>query len=206
MMLAIPPALASLGAHAQFIHVKLVADPARPGKTIKLPINWRTGQVADAHDPAIWMASAQALAMLPAWGPGYCLGWVLTRAAGVWCLDVDNCVTPAGQWTETATKLMALLGGAAIEVSQSRKGLHLWGMGAVGEHSMKCTSLGLEFYTEKRFIALTGEMLGGDARTDHTPAIASLVASCFPPRVAAEAADWTDGPCAEWNGPRMMTT
>ena len=108
--------------------------------------------------------------------------------------------------TEQSNAERIKMGGAAIEVSQSRKGLHLWGMGAVGEHSMKCTSLGLEFYTEKRFIALTGEMLGGDARTDHTPAIASLVASCFPPRVAAEAADWTDGPCAEWNGPRMMTT
>ena len=200
-MRVLPPALAPLGAHAQFIHVKLVPDPERPGKTIKLPIDWRTGRAWDAHDPAIWMTGTQALALLPAWGPEYCLGWTMTRAAGVWCVDVDDCITPAGQWSETATKLMALLHGAAIELSQSRKGLHLWGSGPVPEHGCKCEPLHIELYSDKRFIALTGEMLGGDARTDHTSAIASLVVSCFPPDPIVEAADWTDGPCAEWNGP-----
>lgn len=200
-MRSLPQALAPLAAHAQFILVRLVPDAAKPGKTIKLPIDWRDGKVADAHNPAIWMAAPHALALLPAWGPGYCLGWVLTRAAGVWCLDVDNCVTPAGQWTETATKLMALLNGAAIELSQSRKGLHFWGMGSVPPHSTKCAALSLEMYSSARFIALTGNILGGDCFTDHTPALAALVANCFPPREAVEPADWSEGPCAEWHGP-----
>ena len=199
-MRALPPAFAPLGAHAQFILVKLVPSQAKPGKTDKFPVDYRSGRVSDAHDRGIWMSWAQAAGMPEVWGPNFCLGWVLTREAGVWCVDVDNCVVN-GQWSDTAVRLMQLLSGAAVELSQSRQGLHLWGMGQVPPHSSKCTPLGIECYTEKRFIALTGEVLAGDARTDHTAAIATLVAACFPPRAEVLPAEWSDGPCAEWRGP-----
>jgi KaiC/GvpD/RAD55 family RecA-like ATPase len=58
----------------------------------------------------------------------------------------------------------------------------------------------LEFYTEARFIALTGNVLAGDAGTVHDAAIAHLVATCFPPREVVTA-EVGEGPCAEWRGP-----
>lgn len=200
-MRAIPPALAALAAHPHFIFVRLVPDPAKPGKTIKVPVNGLTGQAWDAHDRKIWMAADHAVALLPAWGPGHCLGWVLTPETGIFCLDLDKCITSAAQWTEPAVQMMRLLPGAAIEVSQSRRGLHLWGKATAGPHTMKCAALNAEFYTELRFIALTGEILAGDAATDHTRAVARLVATYFPPRAPVALADWSDGPCTEWRGP-----
>lgn len=193
--------MAALAAHPNFIIVKLVPSRTKPGKTEKFPVDWRTGEVVDAHNPAIWMPWEQAAVLAPSWGPGYCLGFVLTPTTGLWCLDVDNCVTPEGQWSDTAQRLFALLPRAAAELSVSRRGLHFWGSGPVPEHSKKCTALGLELYTELRFLAITLEVLQGDASADHAAEIARLVASCFPPRndPGVDAPD--DGPCAEWRGP-----
>lgn len=197
---AITKGLASLATHPNFILVKLVPNRTKPGKLDKFPCDWRTGQVVDAHNPEIWMPWEQASMLLPAWGQGYCLGWVITPATGVWCLDVDNCVTPEGQWSDTAARLFALLPRAAAEVSLSRKGLHFWGTGPVPPHGKKCTALGLELYTELRMVALTCEVLQGDASADHTAEIASLVASCFPPPAAMQSAP-DSGPSPEWRGP-----
>lgn len=200
-MAAIVKGLAALAAHPNFILVKLVPSRTKPGKLDKFPCDWRSGQVVDAHNPAIWMPWEQASALLPAWGTGYCLGWVITPATGIWCLDVDNCVTPEDQWSETAKQLFGLLPRAAAELSLSRKGLHFWGSGPVPPHAKKCVPLGLELYTELRFIALTCEVLQGDASADHTAEIASLVASCFPLRNGPGVDAPDTGPAADWRGP-----
>lgn len=199
-MRPLPAGMAALAAHPNFILVRLVPSVVRPGRTEKLPVDWRTGQVVDAHDRSHWMAYHQAAPMPALWGDDYTLGWVLTREAGLWCVDVDHCLV-GGQWSDTARRLMHLLQGAAVELSQSREGLHLWGRGHVPAHSSKCAPLGLELYTEARFIALTGEVLAGDASTDHSAAMASLVPACFPPKAEVAPADWTDGPCEGWRGP-----
>lgn len=198
-MSTLPPSLAALAARAQFILVKLVPSATKPGKSDKLPVDWRTGAVATAHDPACWMPLAQAEVLLAGFGAGHCLGYVLTEADPLWCLDVDNCVV-AGKWTPTAERLFALLPGAAVELSLSRQGLHFWGMGPVPPHKTKNTALGLELYTAKRFIALTGEVLQGDAHADCSAGLAQLVAACFAPDAGATSAP-DEGPAPEWRGP-----
>lgn len=196
-----PAGMAALAAHPQFILVKLVLTDT-PGKFNKLPMDWRTGAAADAHKAAIWMPWAQAAAIVSAWGAGYCLGFVLTEQDPFWCLDVDGCVTDQGQWSGVALKMFETLHGAAVELSVSRRGLHFWGTGPVPPHGKKCTALGLELYTEKRFIALTLDVLRGDAGTDHAAALRVLVAEHFPPRAETAApAAGPSGPCAEWRGP-----
>ena len=49
----LPAALQPLNTYRQFIVYKLQPS-SRPGKMDKMPVDWRTGNVADAHDPAIW--------------------------------------------------------------------------------------------------------------------------------------------------------
>ena len=205
-MKSLPSGFAALGRWAQFILVRLVPSTTKPGRTEKVPFDWRTGTNANAHDPAIWLSADAAIVQLSMWGDavvpgdvGVCLGFVLTRNASIWCLDLDHCIRD-GKWTPVAEQVMRSLHGAAVEVSQSGEGIHIWGTGSAPTHTMKCAALGMEFYTEARFIALTGNVLAGYASTVHDAAIAHLVATCFPPREVVTA-EVGDGPCAEWRGP-----
>jgi hypothetical protein len=203
-VLALPPALAPLGALNQFIIVRLVPSATRPGKTEKFPIDWRDGSVSNAHDPDIWVDAKTACAMAPVWGADHCVGFVFTRDCGFWFLDVDGCLQPDGTWSPIARELCAALPGAAVEVSQSGRGLHLFGRGLVPPHSSKrgeAQRLGLEFYTEGRFVALTGNGAVGSADADLTLHIAPVVARYFPPAEAGTAVALDAGPVPEWRGP-----
>jgi putative DNA primase/helicase len=203
-MLELPPPLAPLAAWPQFIIVRLVPSTTKPGKTDKFPIDWRDGSVSNAHDPAIWVDAKTACAMAPVWGADHCVGFVFTRDAGFWFLDVDGCLQPDGTWSPIARELCAALPGAAVEISQSGRGLHLFGRGLVPPHSSRrgeAQQLGLEFYTEGRFVALTGQGAIGSADADLTLRLAHIVARYFPPAEMSAAVALDAGPVPEWRGP-----
>jgi primase/DNA polymerase family protein/uncharacterized protein DUF5906 len=204
-MLQLPAALATLGLYRQFIVYVLVP---RPDKTDKFPVDHRTGQIpakggGGAHDPSIWTDFATAANAARVFGPGYGVGFVFTRNDPFWFLDIDGCLAPgATTWSALALQLLAALPGAAVEISSSGKGLHVIGTGTAPEHGCKNQALGLEFYTEGRFIALTGTSAQGDVGANLTPVLPWLVNTFFPPRAPGEApADWTNAPVAEWSGP-----
>lgn len=201
-MHALPQALQALASYRQFIVFKLVPSATRPGKSDKLPCDFRSGRVASAHDQTIWTDAATAMAAAAHYGAEFGTGFVFTREAGFWFLDVDGCYTPEAGWSPLAQSLVQALDGAAIEVSSSGKGLHFFGRGAVPEHGCTNKAYGLEFYTEGRFVALTGINTRGDAGADMSHLMPSLVAQFFPPSSgAAGSSEWTTGPCAGWNGP-----
>jgi len=188
----LPQALAPFHNHRQFI-TYVTRPSSRPGKTDKIPTDWRTGHPANAHDPSIWTDYATAAAHGP-------VGFVFTDADPFWFLDIDACLTPTG-WSPLATELCAALAGAACEVSISGTGLHLFGVGQVPKHKTKNSALGLEFYTSGRFVAIgTGAV--GNAMTDHTPAVAAIVAKYFQgAEVDPIMVGWAHTPVAEWRGP-----
>lgn len=189
--------LAPLAAYRQFIAVKLV--PLPNGKTDKLPVS-PFGQVGvDAHDAANWQSWIEADALARALGAGHTVGFVLTAADPFWCLDIDHCLKPDGSWSDLALQLVAALPGTAREVSQSGTGLHIWGAGPVPEHSKKNTKLGIELYTELRFIAL-GHGHVGEIVPD-APGIAQVAANLFPPRLATAHEIPDTGPREDWAGP-----
>jgi putative DNA primase/helicase len=202
-MLALPPALAPLNAHRQFIIVRLTPHPTKPGKTEKLPIDWRDGSVSNAQDSEIWIDAKTACAMAPVWGADHCVGFVFTRDLGRWFMDIDGCLQPDGTWNSIAREMCAALPGAAIEVSQSGRGLHLFGRGLVPPHSSRrgeAQRNGLEFYTEGRFVALTGDRAVGNADADLTLQIGAVVQQWFPPAEVGTAL-LDAGPVPEWRGP-----
>jgi hypothetical protein len=198
---SLPPPLAALGAYRQFIIYRLVPS-AKPHKMDKLPCDWRTGAVVSAHNPAAWCSFDEAAAAVAA-GRGHGVGFVFTVNDPFWFLDIDGALQADGQWSALAADLCRRFAGAAVEVSQSGTGLHIIGSGGVPPHGCKNIPLGLELYTELRFIALTGSQASGDARTDCTAALAELVPVTFPPGAAAGAGpdEWTTEPVAEWEGP-----
>lgn len=203
----LPAAFAAMAQYPQFILYKLVPSATKPGKMDKLPVDWCTGQLPPKGEggAAIWTTFANVAAVAPLYGPGYGVGFSFAESDPFWFLDIDNCLidTPTPHWSDVAMEICAALPGCAIEISQSGRGLHLFGTGTVPDHSCKNIPLGLEFYTEGRFVALTGIGATGNCTTDHTAALPGIVQRYFPtdPSTSITPADWTTAPCPEWRGP-----
>ena len=203
-MQTLPPGLRALAAYPQWIICQLVPDPQRLGKTQKYPVHPDTLHIHDAHDPAIWLTQPAVESRLAELGPDYRLGSVFTAADPFFFLDIDGALQADGTWSPLATRLCQQFAGAYVEVSQSGKGLHIIGSAAVmPEHACKNVPLGLELYTEGRFVALTGLHASGDAGVDATLQLAQLTADYFPPRAGGQlvAPEWTDGPREGYGGP-----
>jgi len=201
----ISPVLQALTAHQQFIVYRRELSKTRPGKTDKIPCDYRTGGNANAHDPDFWTDATTAINAAATRGVCYDIGFVLTAECKLFCLDIDNCLQPNNQWSPLALQLCAMFPGAAIEISQSGCGLHIWGTytGDMPLHGCKNLALGIELYTERRFIALgRPESAKGDAATDCTLALQCAIVLYFSPESAqAPAQEWTAIPCPEWCGP-----
>ena len=203
----LPEALAAMAAYRQFIVCQFVPDTERPGKTHKYPISIHTGARHDAHDASIWLDAAAACATASAWGAGYGVGFVFTEADPFWFIDVDNCLdSVTGQWTPIVHELCATLPGAAVEISQSGRGLHLFGYGSAPKDRRKkdYTNQLFDLYTERRFVALTGTSITGSMMAaDYTPALYALSEKWLK-RVTGEDGrdtEWSYGPVADWHGP-----
>ena len=197
-MLVLPDALRPLAEFNQFI---LWTTATRHGKLVKLPVDYRTASVADAHNPDAWLPADKALNYAAQYGPEYGVGFVFTSEDPYFFVDLDKCLNPDNTtWSQVATDVMSKLPGAAIEVSQSGRGLHIIAKGVSPAHGCKNIPLGLEMYTEGRFVALTGTNAIGDAGLDLSAYLPGLVASYFPQSVGGAVGDmeWTEEPVAEW--------
>lgn len=203
-MQSIPSALAGLSRYPQFVLFKLVPSQTRAGKTDKFPVDWRTGHVANAHDAAIWTTFDNAIASVGA-GRGHGVGFVFTTNDPFFFVDIDNALQADGTWSDVARYLCAAFPGAAVEVSSSGRGLHIIGSGAhaaPANHACKNIPLNLEFYTQERFVALTGTNAVGDVSADMSVVLPWLTTHYFPERAdAINSADWTSAPRADWRGP-----
>jgi hypothetical protein len=187
--------LAALTHWRQFILWKTVL---KDGKLIKIPVSPHTGQLCNAHDAGSWVDADTAAAAAPGFECG--VGFVFTEADPFFFLDIDKCAVD-GQWSQLAQNILAMLPGAAVEISQSGNGLHIFGRTAPIEHKCKDSKLGIELYTSGRFVALTDLETVGDAATDCSASLAGVVATYFAPSIAASVVSPQDGPRADWSGP-----
>lgn len=200
-MQQLPQAFAAMAQCRQFMLYLLTPNVNKPGKMNKLPANiW--GQIVSAHDSTQWVSAQEAIGAAQLLGPQYGVAFVFTKEAGFWFIDLDNHFDGAA-WSPMSQQICAMFAGAAMELSQSGKGLHLFGRGTAPEHGCRNDALGLEFYTEGRFVALTGVQAMGDSGTDHTAALAAFVATYMPMGAGKHsgAFELTTGPVAEWRGP-----
>lgn len=197
----LPVAFQALDQFKQFIVYVLSPSKTRTGKMDKYPVDYRSGQVANAHDSAIWLDANGAIAAAKQLGAGYGVGFVFTENDPFWFLDIDNCLSECGtKWNDVAMHLLTAFSGAAVEVSSSGKGLHIIGSGKPPKHSCKNSHYNLEFYTAARFIALTGLQASGNAGMDFTATVEWLVQNFFPANATPAQQDWTSTPCEQWNG------
>lgn len=189
----------------QWIIVKYVQRP--DGKTDKLPVDHRTLQMFTTgsnwqQDPDAWTSYEQAITLTQLAGPGYGIGFLFTPADPFFFLDIDNCLinnVPSA----TAVEMVGRFPGAAVEVSQSGRGLHIFGnyTGPEPAHCCKNIPLSIELYTSGRFAAITGDRAIGDSRTDCTMALSTLIAERFTPSEQSVEQQWTTGPAPGYTGP-----
>jgi len=168
-------------------------------KDVKVPIDPHTGEMLSAHDPANWTTADRAVSMAKQL-PGHGVAFVFTRADPFFFLDLDHALVD-GTWNEQALILLDRFKGCAIELSQSGTGLHIFGRTARVEHSMKNVPLGLECYTELRFVALTGNEISGDCNFDATQAFYETAQEYFPPKSTKGLVALTDSAQPGWDGP-----
>jgi hypothetical protein len=190
-MTSLPQALVPLSSYKQFILWKTINGR-------KIPFNPETLEAASSTNPSHW-SDADTVFSVANELPEFHVGFVFTEQDPFWFLDIDKCYEN-GAWSPLATELMGSLPGAAVEVSQSGRGLHIFGTGAVAEHARKNTALHIELYTSERFVALTGNTsTNGSAAADLTSQINAIAKVYFPPKITDGKVDgWTTEPVPEW--------
>ena len=198
----LPQSLALLASYRQFIVYILQDSKARPGKTDKLPIDYRSGQVANAHDQAIWTDAQTAIATANAFGDQYGVGFVFTKDDPFFFLDIDDCIARCGtKWNDIAITMLSTFHGAAVEISSSGRGLHIIGSGRVPPHGCRNAEHKLELYTQGRFVALTGNGAMGSASNDSSVQLIWLVDQYFSNQTEPKTShEWTKEATDGWNG------
>lgn len=179
---------AGLSKFDQFIVCKF-APGDKPGKTVKFPCN-RYGIVTSPHE-ADRLSYTEAKRLARDKGDNYGVGFVITEDDPFYCLDIDGALQPDNTWSPLATELCQTFPDALIELSNSRKGLHIWFKAQKFEHGNKNVPLNIELYSRDRFIAL-GQVLQGSADVEHSEAVNRIIAKYFPVKEAVNSAEWRD--------------
>ncbi len=172
--------------HSKFIICKL---EQRGDRTEKMPCNAQ-GIVTSLHT-ADRMTLEQAQQTAAGLGSNYRAG-VIIDGDGRWCVDIDGALQDDNSWSGLATELCTQFAGCYVEVSQSGKGLHIFGYSAsIPPHASKNVPLHIELYSDNRFICL-GHPGQGDMFFDASAALNAAVSRYFPAQEQTTAAEWTN--------------
>lgn len=199
-------ALHALTSYKQFIVYKLVPDPHKPGKMKKFPCDATTGQMFPKdyqwqrrpECQVDWFTAYMAAATF---GPSYGVGFLFTPNDPFFFLDLDGCINPDNSYAEIVNNVYGYFQGCAVEISQSGTGLHIFGTYEnMPPHG--CRKAGMEFYHEWRFVALTGNVTGGDAATSGQEYLQAFITNYLPPGSDGPGliTDWTTEPRSDWRG------
>lgn len=171
-----------------FIVCKTVPSQTKPGRTDKMPCNV-TGEVVSLH-VADRMNIEQARATAALLGEQYRPAVILT-GDGRFCIDIDGALQPDNTWSALASELCQTFAGCYVEVSNSGKGLHIFGYSpSIPEHACKNIPLHIELYTSDRFICMGGAAQG-DMMHDASIPLNAVVARYFPQTEQLNSAEWT---------------
>lgn len=204
-MLNLPEPLRAMASYSQFILWEARWD-ATKNKFQKIPINPHTVRPFPKdedwqNDPKYWTSFSHAQ-QICALSPEHHVGFIFTEKDPFFFVDIDSALLPDGSWSPLAMDLCTAFQGCAVEISQSGRGLHIFGVGhAPVGHRCRDDKIGLEFYTSGRFVALTGTSAIGDSGLRCETGVQFLIEKYLPPRAVHGAQDWTSEPDPAWEGP-----
>lgn len=119
----------------------------RNGRDSKRPV-MVDGRPASSTNPGTWTSFESAKGSATGSGVGFALG------NGVGCIDLDDAIVD-GRVADWAQRIIDACPPTFIEVSQSGRGLHIFGL--IPEMPGRNTGRGVEVYSTGRFIAMTGD-------------------------------------------------
>lgn len=126
----------------------------------KRPLAGR-GRLASVTDPAGWRSWQEVRRTTEGSG----IGFVLTGSGGMVCVDLDHALNDDGQPLPWCAELLATCPATWVEVSPSKRGLHVWGRGVVGKgRRTKVDCGGVEVYDRGRYITVTGERFSATSK------------------------------------------
>jgi primase-polymerase (primpol)-like protein len=207
----LPEPLAALAHYKQFCIYKLVPNLDIPGKMNKFPCDF-AGGIRDAHDETIWLDAQTAVTTAGLYGDEYGVAFVFTENDPFYFFDIDDCLLPDGEtWSPIAMELLGRFSGAAVEVSQSGRGLHIFGTGSPttppderrkkAKDPISGNSKGLfDLYTEKRFVALTGRSMLGSVSHLADQVQLDYIVEYWLKKGGGGSEEWTSEPTAAWTG------
>jgi len=188
-----------------FIICKTVPSQTKPERTEKMPCNV-TGEVVSLH-VAERMSIEEARTTASLLGEQYRPA-VILNGDGRFCIDIDGALQPDNTWSPLATELCQTFAGCYVEVSNSGKGLHIFGYSpTIPDHSSKNIPLHIEMYSDNRFICL-GSSAQGDMMCDASGPLNTTVARYFPASEQVTSAEWTtshnEGSCPVEDDARLI--
>jgi hypothetical protein len=156
----IPPALKSA---RQWVAWRL---GKRDGEVTKLPYKNRPGyRLASSTDPATWTLFDVVLrgaSQMRDHSQPFGVGFVFTERDDFFCIDLDKVRDPASGVIEPWAAEIVRAFNTFTEVSQSGRGIHIVGIGRKPWPACRhYQNPQLEVYSEKRFLAVTGDRLAG---------------------------------------------
>lgn len=136
---------------------KLERDPK--GRPTKVPYSPHYDGRASSTNPQTWGTFGEAVRKFES-RPDYYNGvsLIISKNYGLVFIDIDHCIDGDGVMNETASDIVGSFGEQFMEFSQSGTGIHIITRGQIPK-SFKNSQNGVEMYADKRFCALTGNVL-----------------------------------------------
>jgi hypothetical protein len=170
--------LSCVSDYPRFVVSKIIKG--REGEILKIPCD-PNGHKSDHTNPANHLSLEECQERVKKLGSDFRVGLSIVKSDNFFLLDIDNAYDrEKGAWSSLAKDLRKRFVGCYTEISQSGSGIHI--IGRVNEdipHVCKNTRLDIEFYTDKRFVVLTGYEAEGDWLFDATEQAKETVREYF---------------------------
>jgi NrS-1 polymerase HBD domain/Family of unknown function (DUF5906) len=137
----------------------------------KNPLNPHTGYRVSINDTSAYVSYQQAVIAVK---KHQATGVAFVIHEPFFFIDIDDCITN-GIMSPLAHELIAQFKSAYIETSISGNGIHIIGQGIAPPHKCRREDIGLEFYTERRFVALTLTEATGSMEFDASKLLPAFV-------------------------------
>lgn len=158
---------------------RLEAD--NKNRLTKVPYSPKNNGRASSTNPLTWGTFNQAVQKFESRSNYYNgISLIISKDYGLVFIDIDHCSEPEGTWSETACDIVGAFQHSYIERSQSGTGIHIITKGTIPK-SFKNSQNNVEMYNDKRFCALTGDVLSDGEPTEEPSSLEYVYQKYKPP-------------------------
>ena len=135
----------------------IVTEQYPRGKKIPLCANGEFTDAGSSTNPTTWNCFDSVLSSIDKFKTSG-VGFVLTKDAKIFCVDIDQCVDDKTGISDFGLKILDVFKDKTyVELSFHDDGLHIMGKGNLPENEKGGERRGIEIYDSGRYIAITGK-------------------------------------------------